>query len=84
MEPLEKAALAVAALAHDVGHPGRTNQFFVACFDPLVSIIRCILLKFAQQFLDIGKNWPTSLRCFGTLEVTRAWNCRLLEFVPPQ
>ncbi|CDJ68888.1 phosphodiesterase, putative [Eimeria necatrix] len=35
MEPLEKAALAVAALAHDVGHPGRTNQFFVACFDPL-------------------------------------------------
>lgn len=37
MEPLEKAALAVAALAHDVGHPGRTNQFFVMCFDPLVS-----------------------------------------------
>ncbi|CDJ30454.1 phosphodiesterase, putative [Eimeria mitis] len=38
MEPLEQAALAVAALAHDVGHPGRTNQFFVACFDPLAII----------------------------------------------
>ncbi|KAL8439096.1 hypothetical protein Efla_003143 [Eimeria flavescens] len=38
MDPIEKAALAVAALAHDVGHPGRTNQFFVMCFDPLAII----------------------------------------------
>lgn len=38
MEPLEKGALIVSALAHDVGHPGRTNQFFVTCFDPLVSV----------------------------------------------
>ncbi|KAL8450803.1 hypothetical protein Emed_002260 [Eimeria media] len=38
MDPVEKAALAVAALAHDVGHPGRTNQFFVMCFDPLAII----------------------------------------------
>ncbi|CDJ51380.1 phosphodiesterase, putative [Eimeria brunetti] len=38
MEPLEKAALVVASLAHDVGHPGRTNQFFVASFDPLAII----------------------------------------------
>ncbi|XP_026191430.1 uncharacterized protein LOC34617533 [Cyclospora cayetanensis] len=35
MDPLEKAALIAATLAHDVGHPGRTNQFFVTCFDPL-------------------------------------------------
>ena len=43
MEPLEKAALAVAALAHDVGHPGRTNQFFVTCFDPLVLSLTLLL-----------------------------------------
>ncbi|OEH79305.1 putative phosphodiesterase [Cyclospora cayetanensis] len=38
MDPLEKAALIAATLAHDVGHPGRTNQFFVTCFDPLAII----------------------------------------------
>ena len=58
MDSLEKAALAVATLAHDVGHPGRTNQFFVACFDPLVSIL-----------LQLGSALGVPLICFQTFTV---------------
>lgn len=37
MTSVEKVTLTVAAICHDVGHPGRNNQFFVNCYDPLVS-----------------------------------------------
>ncbi|KAJ7521966.1 hypothetical protein O6H91_19G076900 [Diphasiastrum complanatum] len=32
---LEKLALAIAAVCHDVDHPGLTNAFLIACNDPL-------------------------------------------------
>ncbi|KAL8426524.1 hypothetical protein Efla_004889 [Eimeria flavescens] len=38
MNSVEKATLTVAAICHDVGHPGRNNQFFVNCYDPLAVI----------------------------------------------
>ncbi|KAL8270910.1 hypothetical protein Esti_005164 [Eimeria stiedai] len=38
MNSVDKATLTVAAICHDVGHPGRNNQFFVNCYDPLAVI----------------------------------------------
>lgn len=37
-DSVEKATLYVAALCHDLGHPGRTNQFFVSSHDPLAIV----------------------------------------------
>ncbi|PHJ20004.1 3 5 -cyclic nucleotide phosphodiesterase domain-containing protein, partial [Cystoisospora suis] len=37
-DSVERAALHVSALCHDLGHPGRTNQFFVASYDPLAIV----------------------------------------------
>lgn len=38
MNSIDKVTLTVAAICHDVGHPGRNNQFFINCYDPLVSV----------------------------------------------
>ncbi|KYF42118.1 3'5'-cyclic nucleotide phosphodiesterase domain-containing protein [Toxoplasma gondii ARI] len=38
MNSIDKVTLTVAALCHDVGHPGRNNQFFINAFDPLAVI----------------------------------------------
>nr|PIM02038.1 3'5'-cyclic nucleotide phosphodiesterase domain-containing protein [Toxoplasma gondii COUG] len=37
-DSVERATLYVAALCHDLGHPGRTNQFFVSSHDPLAIV----------------------------------------------
>ncbi|PFH36785.1 3'5'-cyclic nucleotide phosphodiesterase domain-containing protein [Besnoitia besnoiti] len=37
-DSVERATLYVAALCHDLGHPGRTNQFFVTSCDPLAIV----------------------------------------------
>ncbi|OEH75586.1 3 5 -cyclic nucleotide phosphodiesterase domain-containing protein [Cyclospora cayetanensis] len=38
MNSTDKVTLTVAAICHDVGHPGRNNQFFINCYDPLAVI----------------------------------------------
>ncbi|CBZ54356.1 putative cAMP phosphodiesterase [Neospora caninum Liverpool] len=38
MNSIDKVTLTVAAICHDVGHPGRNNQFFINAFDPLAVI----------------------------------------------
>ena len=35
---IEEVALTVAALGHDVGHPGKNNAFFINTYDPMVSL----------------------------------------------
>lgn len=38
LESLDHVTTFIAALAHDVGHPGRTNAFFVTTHDPLAIV----------------------------------------------
>ncbi|PFH35300.1 3'5'-cyclic nucleotide phosphodiesterase domain-containing protein [Besnoitia besnoiti] len=38
MNSVDKVTLTVASICHDVGHPGRNNQFFINAFDPLAVI----------------------------------------------
>ncbi len=35
MEPIDQAAILLAAIIHDVDHPGRTNAFLINTSDPL-------------------------------------------------
>jgi hypothetical protein len=37
MDAVERLAILVAAIGHDVGHPGRSNQFMVAIQDPVAA-----------------------------------------------
>lgn len=47
LRPLDVLALLVAAIGHDVGHPGLTNAYMVSLFPPLCSYSETILFPWS-------------------------------------
>lgn len=56
------AAVVVAALCHDVGHPGRNNAFFSAGRSPLVSSAWVKLVSVQLIQCCLLHEWVTNLR----------------------
>lgn len=64
MDPHDQAAILLAAIIHDVDHPGRTNAFLINTSDPLALLyndtfvlITCFVLTKVLAFVVEKKSW---------------------------
>mmetsp|Transcript_26295 Transcript_26295/g.76672 ORF Transcript_26295/g.76672 Transcript_26295/m.76672 type:complete len:454 (-) Transcript_26295:74-1435(-) len=64
LQPLDRMAVALGALFHDAGHPGRSNAFLRATASPLVS-------KFGEPSTLERLHWSLAESCLCHVEVQR-------------